>query len=237
MAENFKSNAKRRAQQMSERAQRERQEEMVKRRMILAREGTLLYQGGKYQEAMDRFARYFGIVEDWKGVTSGTLHPSHFDGKKDSAELLLITGIYWDISRLYDRSKRKESEVQLKKYLDCFVLFSKGMPYQHLCSEMLRKYLTQDKPVHRGPFKDAYAALGGGKCFIASSVNEWADPATLGRLRGLRDQVLLPNRLGRVLVRIYYGLGPIAAGVMRRMPVFTQKILARQIDSLARVLT
>lgn len=222
---------------MSERAQRERQEEMVKRRMLLAREGTLLYQAGKFQDAMDRFARYFGIVEDWKGVTSGTLHPSHFDGKKDSAELLLITGIYWDIARLYDRSKRKESEVQLKKYLDCFVLFSKGMPYQHLCSEMLRKYLTQDKPVHRGPFKEAYAALGGGKCFIASSVNEWADPATLGRLRGFRDESLLPNRAGRTFVRAYYWFGPVLARAVRMTPNFVQKLIARLMDAIARRLT
>ncbi len=231
----FGDRAKLKAEQMAKKASRVRTAEMLKRRMEYAKEGTIYYKAGKYREANERYLKYLQIVEEWKGVKAGTLHPSQFDPKRDAGEMILMAGIFWDMAKLYDRSKAKAKGGvdPMKNYLDLYVLFSKGMPYQSLCAETIRKYLLNDKAVHRGAFKDAYTALGGGRCFIVGAVGEYTDVATLGILRGYRDDELSSHAFGRFLIRVYYSVGPLAAVAVKRVPIFAQKKLAKIFNRMA----
>ena len=110
-----------------EQAEKERKQELFKRRLELAREGIALYEAKNLAEATKKLLQYIRILEDGKRIKPGELHPSQFDRKNDQGELLLISGVYWDLAKLYDRTKSKAREKDLKAYLNKFVLFSKGM--------------------------------------------------------------------------------------------------------------
>jgi hypothetical protein len=175
------------------------------------------------------------VLERTKGVPKGGLEPKHFDMKKDIAELLLLSGVFWDLAKMHDRPKRKDIE-KLVSYLHRFVIFSKGMPFQNVSAEMVRKYLVNSLPKNRKEFKDAHIKLGGGKCFIATAVEDYCEPETLPSLRKFRSDVLLKNRPGRVFVRAYYYFGPPCAQMVLRTPETLQKMLARIFDRLAKSL-
>ena len=224
--------ARKKIQEQQEKAEKDRQVAMFKQRMDIARMGVLYYQQGKYKEALEHFYRYLGILEQWKKVKSGQLELRHFDQKKDVAELLLLSGIFWDLAKLVDRSAKKDKS-QLRINLDKFVMFAKGMPYQHMCAELVRKYLMNDKPQNRAIFKDAHIQLGGGKCFIATAVEDYCAADTLFWLRKYRDERLLPHRMGRVFVRTYYIIGPYIARLTLRLPLFVQKKLAHVFDKIS----
>jgi hypothetical protein len=215
-----------------EKAEKDRRIAMFKMRMNIAREGVLYYQKGNYKEAIEHFYRYLAILEEWKKVKPGNLELSQFDLKKDVAELLLLSGIFWDLAKVHDRSAKKDKS-KLKFNLDKFVMFSKGMPYQYMCAELIRKYLMNNKPVNRAMFKDAHIRLGGSKCFIATSVEEYCDEQTLPRLRKFRDQKLMSSKVGRLMVSVYYQVGPwIARGILR-LPESSQRSIARTLNVIS----
>ncbi len=224
--------ARQKVQEKISREERNRDALMFRQRIEVARAGVLFYQHGKYKEALEHYYKYLGILERSKNLKSGQLEIKHFDTKKDIAELLLLSGIFWDIAKLTDRSKKKD-KTQLKIYLDKFVMFSKGMPYQHMCTELMRKYLMNDRPLNRTMFKDTYIRLGGGKCFIATSVEEYCNTNTLNGLRKFRDEKLLKNIFGSLFVRFYYSVGPHCARLILRMPVRAQMKIASSIDFIA----
>ena len=104
------------------------------------------------------------------------------------------------------------------------------MPYQHMCAELLRKYLMNDKPVNKAMFKDCYIRLGGGKCFIATSVEEYCAEYTLQNLRFFRDSYLLKRNWGKLFVASYYAVGPYLARMILRTPESVQRFIARALD-------
>src|SRR4051812_24538359 len=77
---------------------------MLRRRIELAQSGVRAFEEKRITEAVKNFRSYIRILEDWKGVPEGKLTPAHFDVTKDVAELLLISGVYWDLTKLYDRT-------------------------------------------------------------------------------------------------------------------------------------
>jgi hypothetical protein len=190
--------------------------------MELAKLGVEAQKNKNYRSALQYYIAYIDILQKGKNVSD--LSPKDFDAKSDSAELLMLTGIYWDLAKIYDRLGSKD-QFKAKYYLDKFVLFSKGTPYQKLSQEMLRKFLTYETPRDRQLFKDAYITLGGGKCFIATAVEEHCDPVSIVILKRFRDEVLSKNGLGRAFITIYYALSPtIARKLIRTSPRFQKKV-------------
>jgi hypothetical protein len=216
-----------------ERQEKERLLRLFQTRMDLARAGALAYREGKVREAVQNYFNYIEILERTKGAARDTLDPKHFDAKKDIAELLLLSGVFWDLAKIHDVANKKDT-AKLSFYLDRFVVFSKGLPYQHLSSELLRKYLANGTPRHRKEFKDAHLRLGGGKCFIATALEDDCEPDTLPRLRLFRDQSLMKNPLGRFFVSVYYSVGPSLARVVLRLPRVVQLAMARFLVQFAR---
>lgn len=225
--------ARKKIQAERERSEKERQIKMFNKRMDLARTGIVYYKSGKFKEALENYFQYLTILEHAKGVKVGGLEPKLFDPKRDAAELLLLSGIYWDMAKLQDKSRKKDTKENLKMYLDLFVKFSKGMPYQHMCAEMVRKYLMNEKANNKTLFKDTHLRLGGGKCFIATALEEECSPQTLVSLRDYRDQVLLKTKLGRLFVFIYYRLSPPIARLLLRLPARVRSFLAKRLDQSA----
>lgn len=225
-----------RIQESIEKAEEERKQELFRRRVELARSGVRAYQSRKITEAVTAFHTYLKILEDWKGVPEGGLGPTHFDRKKDLPELLLITGIYWDLAKLYDRTTSPAKNREFKHYLEKFVLFSRGMPYQSVSAETLRKYVGHERPVHREEFRNAHKALGGSDCFVVTALSDVTDRDTLPLLREFRDGVLLKSSIGREFVSWYYRNGPRLARATDRLPEPMRRRLGRALDRLARTL-
>lgn len=226
--------ARSRIQKQVEQAEEERKRQLLRRRIELANQGVRAYQAHRIQEAVKAFHTYISILEDWKKVPQGGLSPAHFDLEKDVPELLLISGVYWDLVKLYDRTKSKERAREFHDYLQKYVLFSKGMPYQALSAETLRKYIRAEKPVHREEFKNAYKAIAGNNCFVATSLVELIGEDTLPALRDFRDQRLARNPCGVMSIWAYYRIGPAMAWAMDRAPRRVRMFSARLLDQIAR---
>ncbi len=223
--------AKKKADAINANNERARQVDLLNKRMTIARKGVLEYQAGKHKEAVESFYFYLSLAERAKGVRSGGLEPKHFDVKKDLAEVLLISGIYWDLAKLYDRGG-KNTRALLKTNLDRYVLFSKGMPFQAVCCESVRKYLVADRPVNRALFKDVYTRLGGGKCFIATALEDELPVGRVDALRTFRDQVLCATLFGQIFTALYYRLSPPLARLLIRMPRVVRSSVAGVLDAL-----
>lgn len=220
-------------EQRNKQAEEERRRQILKRRIEVATAGVKAYKAKKMADAVKSFQTYLKILEDWKEVGKGGLTPAVFDRKRDLHELLLISSIYWDLVKLYDRTKSADKKKDFLLYLDKFVLFSKGMPYFPLCAENLRKYISNGSPRNTSDLKRAYRNLTGAKCFIATSLIDVIDPMTLPRLQGFRDRVLLRSRMGRWFVQAYYGVGPALARGLDHSPDVLRRSVAGILDRVA----
>jgi len=222
--------ARRKYKAQIEKAARENHIARFTKRMELAKLGVEAQKNKNFRVALQYYLAYIDILQRGKGVTD--LNPKDFDSKADSAELLMLTGIYWDLAKIYDRFRSKDRS-KVKYYLDKFVLFSKGSPYQKLSQEMLRKFLTYDSPRSRQMFKDAFIKLGGGKCFIATAVEEYCEPQSIIDLKRFRDEVLSESSLGRLFIRVYYFISPSVARVLIRTQPTVQKKVAAIIERIS----
>jgi hypothetical protein len=222
--------ARRKYKAQIEKAARDNYIARFNKRMELAKLGVESQKNRNYRQALQCYLSYVDILQRSKG--GGELVPSAFDVKNDSAELLMLTGIYWDLAKIYDRVKGKD-KTKTKYYLDKFVLFSRGTSYQRLSREMLRKFLTYESPRNRPLFKEAYVSLGGGKCFIATAVEEHFTDDTVTVLRRFRDEVLSRSNGGRLFIRLYYRFSPSVAILLIRCGSPVQKVVATALEAIA----
>jgi hypothetical protein len=217
-----------------EAAELEQKLKMFRQRVDLVRTGLRSYQSHKVIPAVKAFHTYLRILEEMKGVGEGGLTPAHFDLRKEITELLLVSGIYWDLVKIYDRTKSAEKYAEFMQYMEKFILFSRGMPFETVAAETMRKYIAKEAPVHRAQFKQAYKNMGGSlMCFIATSLFDVSDPETISKLRKFRDEKLLPSATGKFFVRGYYRMGPFAAGLLDRMPDSLRRRAGSALDRIA----
>jgi hypothetical protein len=219
-----------------EQAEANKRREMMKLRVDLARKGVAAFEHHSAAEAAMAFKTYLRLLEEIKEVKVGGLHPGLFDKERDIHELLLITGVYWDLTKLYDKTKSAERKAEFLHYMEKFIAFANGMSYQNVCAETLRKYLSNKNPYHKEEFKNAYKILGKGKCYVATALMDVTEEETLVRLRNFRDSELAPRRAGRAAIAVYYKVGPTLARFTDLLPERVRSRLGRGLDRLARFL-
>lgn len=212
----------------------ERKRENLRKRLEVVRGGVDSLTAESYGEATKSFLTYLRLLEMSKGVPPKGLHPSKFDAKRELPELVLVTGIYWDLARTFDRLKSNKRQREHAHYLEQFVVFARNAQFKPLCAETLRKYLAADKAVHRADFKAAYKQLGGNTCFIASSLLDVADPETLPRLTRFRDDRLVLTGPGRWFIRKYEWMAPVVSRWLDRAPPGLRQAVAKIVDQIAR---
>lgn len=211
----------------------EQRRSLMQKRIEQVTNGVRAYQQRQIAEAVTSYHTYIRLLEEWKGVTDGGLTPSNFDAVKELGEVLLLSGVYWDLVKLYDRTDSEEKRKEFRHYLEKFVLFAKGSSFQPICSEGLRRYISHGKPKHMEDFKNAYRILGDGKCFVVTSLLDVVDEETLPTLRGFRDEVLARSGAGRAFIRVYYRIGPSLARGVQRTPNCFRRQLGRFFDRVA----
>ena len=217
------------------RAKEEHKRELFKKRLEMARAGVTAYEAGQMGEALKYFHWYMKILEEFKGVKPGAISTSHFDKKTELPEMIMLSGMFWDLAKIYDRKRvpKKADKREYKTYLDKYVLFSRGMPHQTLSAEALRKYVILDKAVHKSEFSSAYKSLSNEKCFVATSLVDHTLEETPLLLKDFRDQILRKFGLGRIFIRWYYKNGPAIARALDQKPEWTRKAAARALDFFA----
>ncbi len=220
-----------------EQKKEEQKKEMFRRRIDLARQGLTFYRTGKFGDAVQCYQQYLKILEDWKQVGEKGLKVHMFDPKADVSELLLICGVYWDLAKLHDRTRTKSKLVDFRHYLQQYVNFSKGMPYQGVSMETMRKYMRKGKTLHTSDFRKAYFQLSGSNCFIATELVEYLRDDEIDALRLYRDQRLSKHLLGRGISRFYALVAPGCARILNIAPTWVRVRCAGLLRFLADVST
>ena len=218
-----------------EQAQEDRRRDLFRQRLELAKQGVSKFQSKEMGRSALAFHSYIRVLEELKGVPEGGLNPSHFDVRKDIAEILLLSGIYWDLAKAYDRTRSEEKQREFRLYLNQFVSFSKGFPHQNLSAETLRKFLMTNRAIHTEDFKQAYKIMAPSRCFVVTAVLEFTGPDDLVLLRRLRDEVLKKSDWGRALVALYYRQGPRLAAWVGSLPKPIKALVALPIRAVAQV--
>ena len=211
-------------------AAEELRRELFRQRLEIARLGVRNYQEHKLGDAVKAFYTYLRVLEDYKGVPENGLTPALFDKQKEMPEILVVSGVFWDLAKLYDRTDSGRKHREFLGYLEKYVLFSKGLPHQHVAAETLRRYVSRGKPKHRQAFQDSYRALTGKKCFIATSLLDVSEAETLDRLMSFRDERLMKTMSGRAFVRAYYRTAPAVSWVLDRMPERLRRVAGKTLD-------
>lgn len=218
-------------------AEAEHKRELFRRRLEVARSGLQAYNHGAIKEAVRAFNIYLDIIETWKKAPLGKVTPSHFNIKTDIPELLLISGVYWSMAKIYDRINTPEGQKEFHRYLNQFIIFSKGMPYQALSSETMRKYIKQNVSIHKPELKAAYKQIAVSNCFVATGLVDCVGDQTVERLRFFRDSKLTKLGVGRKFISIYYKLGPAWSNRVDLWPQIFRKALAKVLDAGAWILS
>jgi hypothetical protein len=235
--ESLSASVRRRVEQAQLRADEELRRKLLAQRVDIARLGIAAYQNRQMADAVKYYFSYLRILEQVKKCGEGQLHPSYFDKGSEMSELLMVSGIYWDLAKLFDKTKTQDKYKEFTKYLEKYILFSKDMPYQALCTEAVRKYLKLNKAIHRDAFRNTYKLLGGKfKCFVATSLIDVTLPSTHFELRRFRDQVLKTHPWGRSFVAWYYRNGPKIAHRMDKAPEWIRAMIGAALDFIGKLI-
>lgn len=208
---------------------------MFKERLDYVRKGLIAFRENNAIEAVKNYTTYLKIMEEVKQIPRGKLTLAQFDVKKDQAEIVMISSIYWDLLRLYDRAPGKAVPPEFLEYARKYVEFTKGCAHESLAVNTVRKYIRSKATPHRAVFKKIFADLGGKNlnCFVATELSREVGPEALQALRRFRDTRLQHSALGREFMLWYDENGPRLARRVSFWPQWMRWVLASGIRVFA----
>lgn len=176
-------------------------------RLKFLRLGQEAFQAREISKGIQGYATYLKSLASFLGVEEKRLDPSLFDLQRDKAELLLISQVYWDLSKAYDKSPSGQNETS--RCLGQFVKFTAGFKHQHINSQLIKRYVRQKKAVNHDAFKEALKEIliKSKGCFVATYALGDGHPTT-NMLREIKFKVLQKSKLGRLFISTYYYLSP-----------------------------
>jgi hypothetical protein len=168
-------------------------------------------------KAVQNYTKYLGALAQFYEVTEPKLRPDLFDQNRDVAEILLISNVYWDMSKAYDRSPKLQKESE--RCLDQFVKFSLGYKFQYINAQMLRKYIKKKYAYNPKAFQRAYdkIAVQSNKCYVATYCYGESHPKT-NLLRKFKRETLAQSRPGLEFIHFYYRWSPKLVSYFSRHP-------------------
>lgn len=174
-------------------------------RLKFLRKGLEYSQANDLPRAVEAYNYYLRAITNYNQIEEGKLRPKHFDTEKDMAEILLISHVYWDLAKIYDKSPNLH--IESIRCLNQFLIFSLGFKFQYINARMLRNFCRKGKAHNIKAFKDAYEKMKveSKDCFIATQLLGEQSTTTIN-LREFRN-CLYKNRLG-FIVNTYYYLSP-----------------------------
>ena len=192
--------------------------ELYKTRLASLRKGMDLSKKGKLKEALENYIEYLNILSQFHEIPEKSLSPRHFDHKKETTELLLISQVYWDMAKIFDKNPKLYKESV--RCLNQFSKFTVGFKYHFVNSEMLRKYIKSKGCNNMEAFKKVYMEIRekSGGCYVSSYCFSDYHPVTID-LRRFR-MVLKSTPTGQKCVDFYYAVSPIIVSFCQRNPIF-----------------
>jgi len=162
---------------------------------------------GEIPKAVEKYNHYLAILATYYKTEEAQLSPKLFDQDKNLTEMLLISNVYWDLAKAYDRSPRLQKECV--RCLTQFVSFSLGYKYQHVNAQMLKKFLRGKKAHNKKAFQQALDRLNveSKACYLATHAFPNNEHEVLTTLRAFKKS-LFQFKLGRIFVSEYYHYSP-----------------------------
>ncbi|MCT4642415.1 MAG: hypothetical protein N4A33_08975 [Bacteriovoracaceae bacterium] len=191
-------------------------------RITIAKAGRAAYIAKNFTVAVENYNKYLHILCENKELEDMySLSPTHFDKDKDVTELLLISHVFWELSRMYDTNESFQEHFH--NSLNQFVKFTANQPYQVLNAEMLRKFIKRHKNknhVSLKPIEEAYSQIfvESKSCFIATYCFGENHPTT-EQLRLFKND-LLQWPFGQRFVELYYQISPLLINKYKNSKLF-----------------
>jgi hypothetical protein len=186
-------------------------------RITIARNGHNLFQSGDYLNAIKKYNEYLNILAELNDRDIFNLTPELFAGKSQVTELLLISHVYWDMAKIYEKSDKLQDSFY--KCIDQFVIFTVNQPYQVLNAEMLRKYLKMNKnSKYHDALKRAHQKIyiESKKCYIATFC--FGDNHEVTNDLRLFKNEIANYRFGIFFIRTYYKFSEFLIPYVYRWP-------------------
>ncbi len=192
-----------------ERAKDLKKKKMWQNRVALVRNGHAMMKNQLNSEAAVSYEKYIRLVEMVFNCGPGQLTPEMLKEAAKTAELTVITGVYWDLVRIYDVSdkyggRQKIAARQLAKFVTYTPIFSdlvkKAQVFMKTAKhpEVIKSFLIASKAQRP-------------RCFIATSAFQTPTAEEIVFLRNFRDQTLKITPVGRKFVYFYYKISPAVA--------------------------
>lgn len=164
------------------------------------------YQKDNIAKAVEGYCKYLNIISSYYWIKEEELKPQIFDAKRDAAEMLLISQVYWGLAKAYDRNPKLQGEC--KRCLDQYAKFSIGFKHQYLNSEMVRKFLKRGIAYNPKLFEMTYKRIQveSKKCYLATYCFGEDDQVTR-HLRTFKTRIQ-HTYFGYQFVCYYYRVGP-----------------------------
>ena len=185
--------------------------------------GQECYKRGDISKSIEHYSNYLHILAQYFDTRESDLQPSLFDLKKDVGEILLISNVYWNLAKIYD--KNPNSQNQSIHFLEQFLKFTKGQKHQHANTRILKNYINSGKPKNSKEFKRIYETIKtkSSPCFI-STYCFGHDAFITNQLRLLKNDIS-GNLLGNTAVKLYYRYAPSAINLLENHLVLKSILL------------
>ena len=171
---------------------------------------------GEVAKSVEHYLTYLKALSVYFRVSEDKLSPKLFDSK-NITEQLLISQVYWDLAKAYDRNPKTVKEAM--RCLNQFVKFSVGFKYQRVNADIVRKHLR--KKLARNPqiFKETYerVKVTSKACYIATHCYG-ANHHKVDYLRNFRDDIELTYP-GEIFTKVYYFISPKLVKTLKAIPL------------------
>jgi hypothetical protein len=205
-----------------EKAKEDRKLKLWHSRLAFTKKGHAFMQGKLFSEAAVVYEKYLKILELVFESSAGQLTPDHFKDSARTAELSVVTSVYWDLLRIYDTSdaygdRQRRVAMQLAKFA----------PLTPVFPDLLRKAQVFQKQCRHPEIIKAFVAAATNerpRCFIATSAFQSPDAIEVQILRHFRDHYLRKYFLGRKFILAYYKISPRVACALDKHAAFKKPI-------------
>jgi hypothetical protein len=171
-------------------------------RLKILKKGQEFSVTGDIAKSVQYYSQYLNIIAKFHKIDEPKLTPKIFDPEKDMSEMFLISHVYWDLARAYDRTPKLNAESI--RCLDQYVKFTIGFKYQYVNARTLKNFIRKRLAHNPKAFKDAFEKIQveSKGCFISSSLHGPNSPTT-NRLRNFK-KIILKMPMGNHFVAFYY---------------------------------
>lgn len=191
--------------------------EAYRKRLTVLRKAQEFSRADDIPKAVQQYNLYLNSLARFFDVKEEELNPNLFNQDRDITELLLISQVYWDLAKAYDRSPKLALESV--RCLNQFAKFTQGFKYQYVNAQMLKKYIRGRLPHNIKAFESTYEKIRveGKGCYVASCLYGADDFKTM-RLRNYRDRVLQHYSVGRSFISFYERYSPLLVDLSLNNP-------------------